>query len=244
MLAVSNLTVSYGQANAVQNVTLRVEKGQIVALIGRNGAGKTTLLKAISGLLPIRSGTIRMDDKLLSGTHAGKSVQTPAHEIIRLGVGHVPQGRQVFSDQTVEDNLILGGYLLRNQKKLLQERMEREYVRFPRLFDRKSQLAGTLSGGEQQMLAMARALMMNPQILLLDEPSMGLAPLYVKLILDTILDLKSQGVTILLVEQLATAALSISDYAYVLQNGKIAIEGPSQQLCHDTGLIRKYLGVS
>ncbi|GAX89579.1 ABC transporter ATP-binding protein [Effusibacillus lacus] len=244
MLAVSDLTVSYGQANALQNVSLRVDDGQIVALIGRNGAGKTTLLKAVSGLLPIRSGSVQIDDTILNGTKDGTAYNTPAHKIIGMGVGHVPQGRQVFSDQTVEDNLILGGYLIRNNKQLLQERMEREYNRFPRLLERRKQLAGTLSGGEQQMLAMARALIMDPKVLLLDEPSMGLAPLYVKLVLDTILDLKKQGVTILLVEQLATAALAISDYAYVLQNGDIVIEGESSKLRNDPALIQTYLGVS
>lgn len=236
MLAVSNLTVSYGQATALREVSLRVGQGQIVALIGRNGAGKTTMMKAISGLQAIQGGSIQIDGTPIHGKHA--------HHIVQMGVGHVPQGRQVFSDQTVEDNLILGGYLLRREKKQLQQRIQREYERFPRLFERRHQWAGTLSGGEQQMLAMARALILDPKILLLDEPSMGLSPLYVKMVLDTILDLQKQGVTILLVEQLATAALAISDYTYVLQTGTVVKAGPSAELRHDPELVEAYMGVS
>lgn len=222
-------------AKALRGVDLYVDKGEIVALIGRNGAGKTTLLKAITGLVKASAGEIRYQGENITGL--------PAHEIMRKGIAHVPQGRQVFGDQTVEDNLILGAYTkIKRQPKQVKEWLEREYERFPRLKERRRQQAGTLSGGEQQMLALSRALMSDPELLVLDEPSMGLSPLFVKLILDTVVQLRSQGKTILLVEQLATAALSISDRAYVLSSGQVEISGVSQELLHDEKVVRTYLG--
>ncbi|QQE76203.1 ABC transporter ATP-binding protein [Brevibacillus composti] len=235
MLSVNNVRVHYGMAEALRGVTLEVGKGEIVALIGRNGAGKTTLLKAITGLVKLRDGEILYQGKSISGM--------PAHAIMRLGIGHVPQGRQVFGDQTVEDNLILGAYTrIKQQPKQVSEWLEREYTRFPRLKERAKQLAGTLSGGEQQMLALSRALMSDPDLLVLDEPSMGLSPLYVKLILDTVTELRKEGKTILLVEQLAAAALSISDRAYVLSSGQVEMSGGAQELLHDEKVVRTYLG--
>ncbi|UFJ42201.1 ABC transporter ATP-binding protein [Brevibacillus humidisoli] len=235
MLSVSNVFVHYGRAEALREIDLEVKQGEIVALIGRNGAGKTTLLKAITGLVEISDGEIRYYDERID--------HLPAHAIMKKGIGHVPQGRQVFGDQTVEENLILGAYTkIKKQPKQVKEWMEREYERFPRLRERRHQQAGTLSGGEQQMLALARALMSDPQCLVLDEPSMGLSPLYVKLILDTIVQLRREGKTILLVEQLATAALSISDRAYVLSSGMVELTGNSHDLLNDEKVIRTYLG--
>ncbi|KKX54219.1 ABC transporter ATP-binding protein [Brevibacillus borstelensis] len=222
-------------AEALRGVNLQVAKGEVVALIGRNGAGKTTLLKAITGLVKLREGEIHFQGKRISGM--------PAHEIMRLGIGHVPQGRQVFGDQTVEDNLILGAYTkIKQQPRQVREWLEREYTRFPRLKERAKQMAGTLSGGEQQMLALSRALMSDPELLVLDEPSMGLSPLYVKLILDTVTQLRSEGKTILLVEQLAAAALAISDRAYVLSSGQVEMSGAADELLHDEKVVRTYLG--
>jgi len=234
-LSVDNLFVHYGRAQALGGVSLEVKQGEIVALIGRNGAGKTTLLKAITGLVKCSQGEVR---------YKGEPIhQLPAHEIVQKGIGHVPQGRQIFGDQTVEENLLLGAYTkIRQQPKRVREWLEREYERFPRLRERRHQQAGTLSGGEQQMLALSRALMSNPDCLVLDEPSMGLSPLYVKLILDTVIHLRTEGKTILLVEQLATAALSISDRAYVLSSGTVEMSGNSHELLHDETIIRTYLG--
>lgn len=235
MLSVSNIQVNYGMAEALRGVDLQVNQGEIVALIGRNGAGKTTLLRAITGLVKIKEGEIRYKDNHLQ--------HLPAYEIMRKGIGHVPQGRQIFGDQTVEENLILGAYTqIKKQPKQVKERMEREYERFPRLKERRNQQAGTLSGGEQQMLALSRALMADPEFLVLDEPSMGLSPLFVKLILDTVTHLRNEGKTILLVEQLATAALSISDRAYVLSSGKVEITGASKELLTDERVVATYLG--
>lgn len=235
MLSVNNVVVHYGRAQALRGVSLEVRQGEIVALIGRNGAGKTTLLKAITGLVKTSEGEIR---------YKGEPIHhLAAHEIVRKGIGHVPQGRQIFGDQTVEENLILGAYTrIKQQPKQVREWMEREYERFPRLRERRYQQAGTLSGGEQQMLALSRALMSDPECLVLDEPSMGLSPLYVKLILDTVIQLRNEGKTILLVEQLATAALSISDRAYVLSSGAVEVGGSSAELLHDETVIRAYLG--
>ncbi|MBO8162530.1 MAG: ABC transporter ATP-binding protein [Brevibacillus sp.] len=222
-------------AEALRGVDLEVNEGEIVAVIGRNGAGKTTLLKAITGLVKMSGGEIRFKGERID--------RLPAHEIVKKGIGHVPQGRQVFGDQTVEENLILGAYTkIKQQPEQVKKWMEREYQRFPRLRERRHQQAGTLSGGEQQMLALARALMADPPFLVLDEPSMGLSPIYVKLILDTVVQLRKEGKTILLVEQLATAALSISDRAYVLSSGAVELTGPSTELLHDEKVIRTYLG--
>ncbi|MFY0542713.1 ABC transporter ATP-binding protein [Brevibacillus sp. H7] len=222
-------------AEALRGIHLHVEKGEIVALIGRNGAGKTTLLKAITGLVKARQGDIHYNGERLN--------DKPAHAIMRLGIGHVPQGRQVFGDQTVEENLILGAYTrIKQQPKQVKEWLEREYTRFPRLKERAKQQAGTLSGGEQQMLALSRALMSDPEFLVLDEPSMGLSPLYVKLILDTVTQLRQEGKTILLVEQLAMAALSIADRGYVLSSGTVEMTGKAEELLHDEKVVQTYLG--
>jgi len=235
LLSVSNLCVNYGMAEALRGIDLTVQQGEIVAVIGRNGAGKTTLLRAITGLVKAKQGEIR---------YKGERLQDkPAHEIMRLGIGHVPQGRQIFGDQTVEENLILGAYTkIKQQPKQVKEWLEREYTRFPRLKERAKQQAGTLSGGEQQMLALSRALMSDPEFLVLDEPSMGLSPLFVKLILDTVVQLRQEGKTILLVEQLAIAALSISDRGYVISSGAVEITGRSEELLHDDKVVQTYLG--
>jgi branched-chain amino acid transport system ATP-binding protein len=235
LLSVSNLRVNYGMAEALRGIDLTVQKGEIVALIGRNGAGKTTLLRAITGLVKVKQGEIRYNGELLN--------DKPAHVIMRLGIGHVPQGRQIFGDQTVEENLILGAYTkIKQQPKQVKEWLEREYTRFPRLKERAKQQAGTLSGGEQQMLALSRALMSDPDFLVLDEPSMGLSPLFVKLILDTVVQLRQEGKTILLVEQLAMAALSISDRGYVMSSGMVEMTGKSDELLHDEKVVQTYLG--
>lgn len=234
MLAVKNLSVNYGSASALRGVTLEVAKGEIVAVIGRNGAGKTTLLKAITGLVKLKEGEVVYKDQVIS--------RSPAFKIVNHGISHVPQGRQVFGDQSVEDNLILGAYTIRKDHKKVMQLVEREYRRFPRLKERRKQQAGTLSGGEQQMLAMSRALMSDPDFLVLDEPSMGLSPLYVKHIFDTLLELKEEGKTVIVVEQLAMAALSISDRAYVLQTGEVKISGNSADLLRDDSLVKTYLG--
>lgn len=235
MLAVSGLKVAYGSATALRGVDLEVKQGEVVAVIGRNGAGKTTLLRAVTGLVPVAAGKVSFRGQDVTGR--------PAHQIMRAGLAHVPQGRQVFSDQTVEDNLLLGGYsaYLRDKAGVLR-RLEEQYKLFPRLEQRRRQQAGTLSGGEQQMLAIARALMSDPDLLAMDEPSMGLAPLYVKLVLDTVLELKARGRTVLLVEQLATAALSIADRAYVLQTGEVKLSGPARELLRDQSVVQTYLG--
>ncbi|MHA6260413.1 ABC transporter ATP-binding protein [Sporosarcina sp. CAU 1771] len=234
MLQVQNLSVSYGKASALHNISLEVNEGEIVAVIGPNGAGKTTLLKAITGLLKVKGGTILYKDNVITGT--------PAHKILGYGISHVPQGRQVFGDQSVEDNLILGAFTIHKDKEKIQELIEREYKRFPRLKERRKQQAGTLSGGEQQMLAVSRALMSDPDLVILDEPSMGLSPIFVKQIFDTLLELKKSGKTVMVVEQLAMATLAISDRAYVLQVGEVKIHGPSRDLLKNDGLIKTYLG--
>lgn len=235
MLAVSALEVRYGSATALRGVNLTVNQGEVVAVIGRNGAGKTTLLRAITGLTPITRGSVTFQGKPIAGR--------PPHRIMRMGIGHVPQGRQVFGDQSVEDNLLLGGYSQYfGHRAKMRERLEEQYQLFPRLAERRKRQAGTLSGGEQQMLALARALMADPALLALDEPSMGLAPIFVKQVLDIVLALKARGRTILLVEQLATAALSIADRAYVLQTGEVKLTGSARDLLQDDTVIKTYLG--
>lgn len=234
MLQVQDLSVSYGHASALRNVSLEINEGEIVAVIGPNGAGKTTLLKAITGLLKPKEGSVIYKDMVIS--------KKPAHKILEYGISHVPQGRQVFGDQSVEDNLILGAFSIKKEKQKIQDLMGREYERFPRLKERRKQLAGTLSGGEQQMLAISRALMSDPDFILLDEPSMGLSPIFVKQIFDTLLELKKLGKTIVVVEQLAMAALAISDRAYVLQTGEVKLHGVSKDLLRDNSLVKTYLG--
>jgi branched-chain amino acid transport system ATP-binding protein len=234
VLSIENMVVDYGKARALHGVSLTVKQGEIVALIGRNGAGKTTLLRAATGLTPLTEGTVTLDGVKLNGRKASA--------IAQLGVAHVPQGRQVFADQTVEDNLRLGAYTIYKDKQKVEANLEREFNRFPRLRERRSQLAGTLSGGEQQMLAISRALMSDPRIVVMDEPSMGLAPVIVMDVLHAIQEINAAGTTVLLVEQLATAALSIAHRGYVLQNGKVVLEESAAKLLQDPDLIRSYLG--
>ena len=233
MLEIKDLHVFYGAIHALKGISLTVADGELVSLIGANGAGKTTTLHAISGLLPAASGSI-----LLDGTDLQK---VPANTIIGLGMAHVPEGRHVFARMTVEENLRMGAYILRDQKRI-SENLERVYGHFPRLKERRRQLAGTLSGGEQQMLSTGRALMTDPKIVLMDEPSMGLSPLLVKEIFSIIQELHKSGIPILLVEQNAKMALAVSDRAYVLETGTISMEGPAAELAADDRVRKAYLG--
>jgi len=233
LLNVNNIRYSYGNIEVLKGISLEIKEGQIVALIGANGAGKTTTLKAISGILPITSGTITLNGVDIS--------RQKAHMMIKCGMAQVPEGRQVFSELSVLDNLILGGYTIKD-KRIMNERIDRMLEFFPRLKERKKQEAGTLSGGEQQMLSIARALMSNPKLLLMDEPSMGLSPKLVIQVFDIISDLKSQGITILLVEQNAHMALKIADYAYVIQIGEIVISGTGSEMIANDKVRKAYLG--
>lgn len=233
MLKVENLHVSYGMIDAVKGIDFHVNDGEIVALIGANGAGKTTTMHTISGLLKGKEGKILLDDADLAKVSADK--------IVGKGLVQVPEGRRVFTQMTVEENLQLGAYL-RKDKEAVEKDFNHVYELFPRLNERKKQLAGTLSGGEQQMLAMARALMSNPKIMLLDEPSMGLSPLLVKEIFRIIKDINKQGTTIFLVEQNAKMALEIANRAYVLENGKIVLEGTGEELMNSEDIKKAYLG--
>ena len=233
MLEIKDLHVFYGAIHALKGISLTVQDGELVSMIGANGAGKTTTLHAISGLLPAASGSVLLDGKDLQ--------KVPANTIIRLGMSHVPEGRHVFASMTVEENLRMGAYILRDSKKIA-ENLERVYGHFPRLKERRRQLAGTLSGGEQQMLATGRALMTDPRIVLMDEPSMGLSPLLVKEIFSIIQQLHESGITILLVEQNAKMALAVSDRAYVLETGTISMEGPAAELAAADRVRKAYLG--
>ncbi len=233
MLKVNDLIVRYGMIEAIKGISFEVEDGQIVTLIGANGAGKTTTMHTISGLLRPYSGSIMLNDKDIS--------KVPAHKIVEMGIAQCPERRRVFASQSVEDNLMLGAYT-RKDKEGIQKDLQNVYSLFPRLQERKTQLAGTLSGGEQQMLAMGRALMARPQIMLLDEPSMGLSPLLVREIFDIIKDINSQGVTILLVEQNAKMALSIADRAYVIETGRIVMSGTGEELLNSEDIKKAYLG--
>lgn len=233
MLKVENLHVYYGAIHALKGISIHVPKGKIVTLIGANGAGKSTTLRTLSGLLKPSEGKIFLE---------GKEIQRlPAQDIVRLGMSQVPEGRRVFSHMSVRENLDLGAYI-RNDKAGIQEDMERVFDRFPRLLEREKQLAGTLSGGEQQMLAMGRALMSRPHLLLLDEPSMGLAPLLVKEIFNIVREINQTGTTVLLVEQNANMALAIADYAYVLETGKVKLEGKAEDLADSAEVRAAYLG--
>lgn len=234
MLTVENLNVFYGNIHAVKGVSLKVNEGEIVCLIGANGAGKTTTLQTISGLLPMKEGSVKFYDKEIS--------KVKAHNITRMGIAQVPEGRRVFKGLSVLDNLKLGAYAIKYTKEELNQSIQKVYERFPRMEERKNQLAGTLSGGEQQMLAMGRAMMTKPKLILLDEPSMGLSPLFVDEIFDVIKTMKEEGTTILLVEQNANIALSISDRAYVLETGKIVKEGSAKELLEDSSVKEAYLG--
>lgn len=211
MLSLSEVHCGYGNIEIIKGISLTVEKGQIVAIIGANGAGKTTTLKTIAGLLPVRSGSITFDGNDIT--------KVKPHDVVKMGISQIPEGRQVFSELSVQDNLIMGGYTI-SDRHLIKTRIEEQYNRFPRLKERYKQMAGTLSGGEQQMLAIARALISSPRMLLLDEPSMGLSPLFVEEVFEIIQELRDGGMTILLVEQNAGMALEIADYAYALEIGR------------------------
>lgn len=233
MLQVKEIDVYYGAIHALKHLSLEVEQGSIVTLIGANGAGKTTTLKSISGLLRPKNGSI-----IFKGTDISK---VAPEKIVGLGISQVPEGRRVFSTMTVMENLEMGAYL-RRDKKGMEDDMENVFTRFPRLKERRKQLAGTLSGGEQQMLAIGRALMARPQLMLMDEPSMGLAPLLVKEIFSIIKDINERGTTILLVEQNANMALSIADKAYVIETGEIVLQGNAQELMNSPEVKKAYLG--
>jgi branched-chain amino acid transport system ATP-binding protein len=232
MLEVRDLHVAYGDIPALKGVSLAVAKGEIVALLGNNGAGKTTTLKAISGLLVPAAGEVTLDGESVGGM--------PPHLIVRKGIAHVPEGRRVFNRLTVSENLAMGAYA-RSDAGIATD-LERVYRLFPRLKERQAQIAGTLSGGEQQMLAIGRALMENPRLLLLDEPSMGLAPVLVEQIFETIQDINRQGTTILLVEQNASLALAVAGRAYVLETGAVVLSGAATELAQNQDVRRAYLG--
>ena len=233
MLQIENMTVYYGNIQAIKGVTLEIHEGEIVTLIGANGAGKSTLLKTVSGLLKPKEGQILYEGKMIGGK--------AAQAIVKQGISHVPEGRRIFANMTVEENLQLGAYLRRDRAGIKKD-MEQVYELFPRLLERVKQQAGTLSGGEQQMLAMGRALMAKPKLLLLDEPSMGLAPLLVKTIFRIIEEIKASGTTILLVEQNAHLALSIADRAYVMETGRIVLSGTANELTESEEVKMAYLG--
>ncbi|HDP36972.1 MAG TPA: ABC transporter ATP-binding protein [Candidatus Atribacteria bacterium] len=234
LLKVEDLKIYYGSIEALKGISLTVDEGEIVTVLGANGAGKSTLLRAISGLLPIRSGKIKLDDQELN--------KVKAFKIVMGGISHVPEGRKVFATLTVDENLNLGAYTRRKDIKSVEESKERVFSLFPILKARRNQLSGTLSGGEQQMLAMGRGLMSTPRILLLDEPSLGLAPLLVKQIFQIIREINNQGISILLVEQNARKALSIADRGYVLETGNITISGLASDLKSNQKVQEAYLG--
>jgi branched-chain amino acid transport system ATP-binding protein len=237
MLTINNLFAGYGKVQVLHGISMQVPKGKVVTLIGSNGAGKTTTMRAISGMIAPTGGEITLSGKRIDGLES--------YDIARLGLAHSPEGRRVFATMTVTDNLRLGAfprYTGSRPKGDVEADLERAMELFPRLKERRMQLAGTLSGGEQQMLAMARAVMLNPDVVLLDEPSMGLAPILVEEVFRIISRLKSEGVTMLLVEQFAAAALAVADYGYVLENGHISVHGPATQLRDDHAVKAAYLG--
>lgn len=233
MLEINDINVYYGAIHAIKGVTLSVNEGEIVTLIGANGAGKSTTLRTISGLLKPKTGNIKFLGKDIAGM--------PAHKIVREGISQVPEGRRIFAEMTVMENLELGAFT-RDDKSEIEQDYKMVFGRFPRLEERKLQMAGTLSGGEQQMLAMGRALMSRPKLLLLDEPSMGLAPLLIKEIFNIIVDINKTGTTVLLVEQNANMALSIANRAYVLETGRITINGDAKELAASEDIRKAYLG--
>ena len=232
MLEVTDLHAGYGRVEVLRGLSFRVGRGEIVVFVGPNGAGKTTTLRAVAGLLPARRGSIRFDGREVAGV--------PAHRLVRAGIALIPEGRLVFPDQTVRDNLRLGAYARRGDG--IETDIELHLARFPILRERQGQLAGTLSGGEQQMLAIARGLMARPRLLLLDEPSLGLAPRLVREMFAVLQRLRDEGVTLLLVEQMAVLALEIADRAYVLEHGQIVLEGAGRDLLRDPAVARAYLG--
>lgn len=233
MLEVNNLEVYYGMIQAIKGISLEVNQGEVIALIGANGAGKTTTLHTITGLIPPKNGSV-----LFEGVEITK---VPAHKIVSMGMAHVPEGRRVFANLTVYQNLKMGAYTRKNSKEI-EEALSMVYRRFPRLEERRNQVAGTLSGGEQQMLAMGRALMSRPKIILMDEPSMGLSPIFVNEIFDIVKEISAGGTTVLLVEQNAKKALSIADRAYVLETGNIVLEGNADELLNNDSVKKAYLG--
>ena len=233
MLTVKNLKVNYGMIQAIKGVSFSVEEGEVIALIGANGAGKTTTLHTVTGLLSPKKGKVIFQGKDIT--------KVPAHKIVSMGMAHVPEGRRVFAELSVYENLKMGAYT-RTDKAEIEESLKSVYKRFPRLEERKNQMAGTLSGGEQQMLAMGRALMSKPSIILMDEPSMGLSPILVNEIFDIIRSVSESGTTVLLVEQNAKKALSIADRAYVLETGNITLEGNAKDLLEDDSIKKAYLG--
>lgn len=233
MLEIKDLCVNYGVIKALKGITFEVNEGEVIALIGANGAGKTTTLHTITGLLSAKSGSIILDGKDIT--------KTAAHKIVKMGIAHVPEGRRIFQNLTVLDNIRLGAFTRKDKDSIAQD-IEKIYKLFPRLEERKTQIAGTLSGGEQQMLAMGRALMSKPRIVVMDEPSMGLSPILVSEIFNIIESIRKQGTTVLLVEQNAKKALSISDRAYVLETGKIVLSGKASDLINDESVKKAYLG--
>lgn len=233
MLEIKDLGVYYGVIQALKGISFEVNEGEVIALIGANGAGKTTTLHTVSGLIAPKSGSVIFEGQDIT--------KTPAHKIVSMGMAHVPEGRRVFASLSVLQNLRLGAYT-RNDKEEIEESLRKVYKRFPRLEERKNQPAGTLSGGEQQMLAMGRALMSNPRIILMDEPSMGLSPILVNEIFDIIKEVSAGGTTVLLVEQNAKKALSIADRGYVLETGRIVLEGKAQELLNNKSVQSAYLG--
>jgi len=237
MLTIQNLHAAYGKVEVLHGISLEVPKGKLVTLIGSNGAGKTTTMRAISGMIKPKSGSVQLGGRDITGLDS--------HRIARAGLAHSPEGRRVFATMSVTDNLLLGAFprfTRARPKGDIQNDLQRALELFPRLKERRTQLAGTLSGGEQQMLAMARAVMLNPEVILLDEPSMGLAPILVDEVFRIIARLKAEGVTMLLVEQFAQAALNVADYGYVLENGAIAVHGPAADLKTDPKVVAAYLG--
>ncbi|MCI9546594.1 MAG: ABC transporter ATP-binding protein [Lachnospiraceae bacterium] len=233
MLEIKDIEVYYGMIQAIKGISFEVNEGEVIALIGANGAGKTTILHTITGLLSPKKGSVIFEGKDIT--------KIPAHKIVSLGMAHVPEGRRVFAELTVYENLKMGAYT-RKDKEEITGTLEMVYKRFPRLQERKNQLAGTLSGGEQQMLAMGRALMSHPKIIVMDEPSMGLSPILVNEIFDIIQEVSAGGTTVLLVEQNAKKALSIADRAYVLETGRIVLDGDADKLMNDDSIKKAYLG--
>lgn len=233
MLEIKDLEVYYGVIQAIKGVSFQVNEGEVIALIGANGAGKTTILQTITGMIPAKRGSILFDGVDIT--------KIPGHKIVPMGMAHVPEGRRVFSQLSVLDNLRLGAYS-RKDKNEVEKTLQMVYQRFPRLAERKKQLAGTLSGGEQQMLAMGRALMSKPRIILMDEPSMGLSPIFVGEIFDIVQEISKSGTTVLIVEQNAKKALSIANRAYVLETGNIVLEGDANVLLNDASVKKAYLG--
>lgn len=233
MLTIKDLNVYYGVIHAIKGVSFEVNEGEVIALLGANGAGKTTILHTITGLVQAKSGSVDFEGRELT--------KVPAHKIVSLGMAHVPEGRRIFLELTVFENLSMGAYT-RKDKKEIADTLEMVYARFPRLKERRNQIAGTLSGGEQQMLAMGRALMSHPKIMLMDEPSMGLSPIFVEEIFDIIREISKGGTTVLLVEQNAKKTLQIADRAYVLETGKIVLSGDAKELMNDPKVKAAYLG--